>query len=117
MRQDYRYLLIILMFVACKPIERSIEGRYSNRYDSENSSNLFLRKDSSFVFSQQAGLVLFRSVGKWKVLDDTIYLAVQQSILEDGTHIGNLKFVFQSGKVYELLDGKRTGLVLKRRKQ
>ena len=115
MNKNYRYLLLILTLVTCKAPERSIAGTYRHRNSSEFSTNLFLHKDSTYVFSQQTGLVLFRSVGKWTILNDTIYLNCKKSEIANGTQIGNQKFVIKPGKLLEIINGKPSGLTLKRK--
>lgn len=115
MKHHFGYFLLILTLVSCKATERSLDGTYRHRYDSEISSNLFLHRDSTYVFSQQAGLVLFRSVGKWTVMNDTIYLNCEQSAIDNGTHIGNQKYAFKAGVLLEIVNGKPSGLKMKRK--
>ena len=115
MKENCRYLFLILTLVSCKASERSIAGTYRHRHGSEFSSILFLDRDSTYVFGQQTGLVLFRSVGKWTVLNDTIYLNHEQSEIANGTQIGNQIFVLKGGKILEIINGKPSGLTLKRK--
>jgi hypothetical protein len=101
-----RLLIIILILTSCKPTEKSVTGTYTRYWDFENHTRLTLKRDKTFSFKTQEGLVFFELYGTWTIDKDKLVLnspddpsALSKSI------IAGKKTVDKSGVTLRVRDG------------
>jgi hypothetical protein len=114
------YLITLILVFSCKA-QKNVQGKIIGTYKTEGvSGEIILKKDSSFTYQYNAGLINTKSKGTWELTDKTLILKSNQKYL---TNQIKVKEYIDKGKIiitdseknpiigaYVVLDNNQNGL-------